>query len=80
MANDRPGTRPSAIEVAQQALAENAVLRDAFAELVARVEVFERKEPGASGEDGHKPTSPAPPDWLSLRAAAQQHKCFHTGE
>jgi hypothetical protein len=65
------GQRPSAIEVAERALSENATLRGIIATLVTRIEALERKVDGAEGEDARSPARPSLPDWLPFPEAVK---------
>jgi hypothetical protein len=62
------GEDPTAREVAEQALAENAALREVVAKLIARVEVLEKADD--IDEDGPAPR-PLPPNWKPLKRAAE---------
>jgi hypothetical protein len=60
------GSRPSAFELAERALAETAVLRGVVIELGKRIETLE----GARvGEDGATP-KPLGPNWAPIKKAA----------
>lgn len=60
------GERPSAIEIAQQALAESVAQRRVIAELVARLEALERV---GADEDGPAPQQ-LPSNWRPIKRAA----------
>jgi hypothetical protein len=63
------GERPSAFEIAQKALEENAALRAAFTTMVARIEILERHAGGA-GDDGHALPPLDPDRWKPIKEAA----------
>jgi hypothetical protein len=64
------GERPSALEVAQKALDENAALRSVITQLVWRLEALERRA-GGDGDDGHASPPLDPAIWKPIKEAAQ---------
>ena len=67
----RFGEAPTAREIAERALAENADLRRVVGAALARIEALEGIVAGTDSEDARSPAPPSPPDWLPLRAAVK---------
>ena len=67
----RFGEAPTAREIAERALAENADLRRVVGAALARIEALEGKVAGAEDEDARSPARPSAPDWLPFSAAVK---------